>query len=158
MAKEASHTRRPGAARAWQGNWIKKACCRTGKGPSWSYMQIYLLADRSEGSLIEKNSTKMKLESMYLSISFCLDISYLASLMCHNRLGCLGYKYVPSSICKSFVTRPINKPYFLLAIYFSVSGFAIFFFCEFFRVDQGRLTFERLVLLVSFRLPNKSEL
>ena len=121
-------------------------------------MQIYLLADRSEGSLIEKNSTKMKLESMYLSISFCLDISYLASLMCYNRLGCLGYKYVPLSICKSFVTRPINKPYFLLAIYFSVSGFAIFFFCEFFRVDQGRLIFERLDLLVNFRLPSKSEL
>ena len=95
---------------------------------------------------------------MYLSTFFCLDISSLASLMCRNRLGYLGYKYVPPSICKSFVTRPINKLYFFLAIYFSVGGFAIFFFCEFFRVDQGRLTFDLLDLLVSFRLPNKSEL
>ena len=95
---------------------------------------------------------------MYLSISFCLDISSLASLMCRNRLGCLGYKYVPPSICKSFATRQINKPYFLLAIYFSVGGFAIFFFCEFFQVDQGHLTFERLDLLVSFHLPSKYEL
>ena len=95
---------------------------------------------------------------MYLSISFCLDISSLASLMCRNRLGYLGYKYVPPSICKSFVTRPINKLYFFLAIYFSVGGFAIFIFCEFFRDDQGRLTFERLDLLVSFHLPNKSKL
>ena len=47
---------------------------------------------------------------------------------------------------------------FSLAIYFSVGGFAIFFFCEFFRVDQRRLTFERLDLLVSFHLPSKSEL
>jgi len=33
-----------------------------------------------------------------------------------------------------------------------------FLFGEFFRVDQGRLTFKRLDLLVSFRLPSKSEL
>ena len=69
-------------------------------------------------------------------------------------LGCLGYKYVPHSLCKCFVTRPINKPYFFLAIYFSVDDFAIFFFCEFFRVDQGPLTFERLGLLVIFCLSN----
>ena len=52
--------------------------------------------------------------------------------------------------------RPVKMC--ILAIYFSVGGFAILFFCKFFRVDQGRLTFERLDLLVSFRLPSKSEL
>ena len=95
---------------------------------------------------------------MYLIISFYLDIASLASLMCHNRLDCLDYNYVPPSIEKFFITRSINKPYFLPAIYFTVGGFVIFFFCEFFRVDQRRLTFERLDLLVSFHLPSKSEL
>ena len=41
--------------------------------------------------------------------------------------------------------------YNFLAIYFSVGNFAIFFFGDFFQVDQGRLTFERLDLRVSFR-------
>ena len=55
-------------------------------------------------------------------------------------------------------THP-NTQTLLLAIYFLVGDFAVsFFFCEFFQADQGRLTFERLGLLVSFRLPSKSEL
>ena len=52
--------------------------------------------------------------------------------------------------CKRFITRSTNKLYFLLAIYFSVTSPLFFFFGEFIRVDQGRLTFERLDLLVSF--------
>ena len=54
-------------------------------------------------------------------------------------------------------THP-NKQTLLLAIYFLVGDFATLFFREFFQADQGRLTFERLGLLVSFRLPSKSEL
>ena len=68
----------------------------------------------------------------------------------------MGYKYEPPAIVK-IDTHP-NKQILLLAIYFLVGDFAIFFFREFFQVDKGRLTFERLGLLVSFRLPSKSEL
>ena len=69
----------------------------------------------------------------------------------------VGYKYEPTAIVTDWYTS--NKQNFtLLAIYFSVSDFAIFFFFrEFFQADQGRLTFERLGLLVSFRLPSKSK-
>ena len=41
-------------------------------------------------------------------------------------------------------THPTNTTLLFLAIYFLVGDFTIFFFCEFFRVDQERLTFERL--------------
>ena len=58
--------------------------------------------DESEGSLIEKDYTERELESVYLIISFYLDISLLASLMCRDRLGCLGYKYVRTSIVERF--------------------------------------------------------
>ena len=52
-----------------------------------------------------------------------------------------------------------NKQTLPLAIYFLVGDFAIFFlFCKFFQTDQACLTFERLGLLVSLRLPSKSEL
>ena len=53
-----------------------------------------------------------------------------------------------------------NKQTLLLAIYFLVGDFAtpFSFFHEFFQADQGRHTFERLGLLVSLRLPSKSEL
>ena len=56
-------------------------------------------------------------------------------------------------------THPTNTT-LLLAIYFLVGDFATFFSFsnEFFQADQGRLTFERLGLLVNFRLPSKSEL
>ena len=59
---------------------------------------VNLFPEGSEGSLISKDSTEGKLESMYVSISFYLDISPLANLVCRDRLGCLGYKYVPSFI------------------------------------------------------------
>ena len=91
-------------------------------------MKIGLRADGSEQSLIKKDSTERELESMYLVIFFYLDIASLASLMCCNRLDCLGYKYVPPSIVERFITRSINKSYFFFAIYFFVGDFAIFFF------------------------------
>ena len=62
----------------------------------------------------------------------------------------MEYKYEPPSIVK-IDTHP-NKQTLLLAIYFLTGDFAIFFFFrEFFQADQGRLTFERLDLLVSVR-------
>ena len=68
-----------------------------------------------------------------------------------------GINMSPLAIIK-IDTHP-NKQTLLLAIYFLVGGFTILFlFREFFQADQGRLTFERLGLLVSFRLPSKSEL
>ena len=51
-----------------------------------------------------------------------------------------------------------NKLLQFPAIYFLVGDFAILFSGEFFQVDQGRLTFERLDLLVSIHLPSKFEL
>ena len=61
-----------------------------------------------------------------------------------------GINMSPPAIVK-IDTYP-NKQTFLLAIYFLVGDFAILFlFREFFQADQGRLTFERLGLLVSLR-------
>ena len=56
-------------------------------------------------------------------------------------------------------THP-NQQTLLLTIYFLVGDFATLFslFREFFQADQGCLTFERLGLLVSLRLPSKSKL
>ena len=56
-------------------------------------------------------------------------------------------------------THPTNTT-LLLAIYFLVGDFATHFSfsCEFFQADHGRFTFERLGLLLSLRLPSKSEL
>ena len=70
----------------------------------------------------------------------------------------MGYKFEPPAIVK-VDTHPTNTT-LLLAIYFLVGDFAIFFFLfrEFFQADQGRLTFEQLGLLVSLRLSSKSEL
>ena len=70
----------------------------------------------------------------------------------------MGYKYEPPAIVK-IDTHP-NKQTLLVAIYFLIGDFATLFsfFREFFQADQGRLTFERLGLLVSLRLPSKSEL
>ena len=82
---------------------------------------VNLFPEGSEGSLISKDSTEGKLESMYVSISFYLDISPLASLVCRDRLGCLGYKYIPSLIVRVFITRSTNKLYFLHTISFSAT-------------------------------------
>ena len=94
----------------------------------WEANQSWSFSGRIEESFISKDSTQEKLESMYLSISFCLDISSLASLMCRNRLDCLGYKYIPPSIVKGFITRSTNKLYFLPAIYFSATSPLFFSF------------------------------
>ena len=68
-----------------------------------------------------------------------------------------GININPRTIVK-IDTHP-NKQTLQLAIYFLVGDFAIFFsFYELFQADQGRLTFERLDLLVSLHLPSKSEL
>ena len=62
---------------------------------------------------------------MYLNIFFCLDISYLASLMCRDWLGCLRYKYVLTSIVKS-LSRGSNKYiYFLKYLYLSALGVGV---------------------------------
>ena len=97
-------------------------------------MEIEFGMDGSERSFIYEDSTERKLESMYLVISFYLEIPSLASFVCHNWLDCLGYKYILPFIVERFVIWPINKLYFFLAIYFSVVAFAIFFFCEFFEL------------------------
>ena len=68
-----------------------------------------------------------------------------------------GINMSPPAIVK-IDTHPTNTT-LLLAIYFLVGDFAILFlFREFFQADQECLTFERLGLLVSLRLPSKSEL
>ena len=71
-------------------------------------MEIEFGMDGSERSFIYEDSTERKLESMYLVISFYFDIPSLASFVCRNRLGCLGYKYVLPFIVERFVTRPIQ--------------------------------------------------
>ena len=48
-------------------------------------------------------------------------------------------------------THPIQQTLQFLCTLSATSAFLFFFFDEFFQVDQGRLTFERLDLLVSFR-------
>ena len=70
----------------------------------------------------------------------------------------MGYKFEPPAIVK--VDTHSTNTTLLLAIYFLVGDFAtpFSFFHEFFQADQGRHTFERLGLLVSLRLPSKSEL
>ena len=51
---------------------------------------------------------------------------------------------------EKFDTHPIQKFYNSFALFQRLRLFS-YFFDEFFQVDQGRLTFERLDLLVSFR-------
>ena len=97
-------------------------------------MEIGFATGGSEKGFIDEDSAQRELESMYLIISFYLDIPSLARFVCLNRIGCLGYKYIPSFIVERFVTWPINKLYFFLAIYFSVGGFAIFFFYDSFEL------------------------
>ena len=55
-------------------------------------------------------------------------------------------------------THPTNTNSLYLQFTFSSAALPSFSFCEFFQDDQGCLTFERLDLLVSFCLPNKSGL
>ena len=71
----------------------------------------------STRSFISKDSIERKLESTYLGIS--LDISSLVSFVCYNRLGCLGYKYAPSSIVKGLSHNQSTNPTFSLQFTFS---------------------------------------
>ena len=62
----------------------------------------------NQGSFNSKDSTEGELE---------LDISSLASLVCSNGLGCLGYKYVPPSIVKVLSHDQYKHIYFLKYFY-----------------------------------------
>ena len=93
---------------------------------------------------------------MYRSISL-FRYFFSSKFVCRNRLGCLDYKYVLPSIVEGLSHDQSNNSIFYLQFTFSATSPLLFFFDEFFQVDQGRITFERLDLLVSFRLPNKSE-
>ena len=136
---------------------------------TWRYFGLLKVKIFSNLSIVaEIDPTKMGLgQHRFYTREFRVHVSqyfllfryfFISKFDVPNRLGCLGYKYVPPSIVERFITRSISKPYFLPAIYFIVGGFAIFFLCEFFRVDQGHLTFEQLDMLISFCLPSKSEL
>ena len=127
----------------------------TWKGCHGRYLQI-IFSGRIGGSFVSKDSTQGK-QSLCILILVSLDISSLASLVCRDRLDCLGYKYVLPSIVEGLSHDQSNNSIFYLQFTFSATSPLLFFFDEFFRVDQGRITFERLDLLVSFRLPNKSE-
>ena len=63
----------------------------------------------------------------------------------------VGYKYEPPGYCKDWYTS--NKHNFTIWNLLSrrLLRHPFFVFCKFFQVDQGRLTFERLGLLVSVR-------
>ena len=91
-------------------------------------MEIGFATGGSEKGFIDEDSAERELESMYLIISFYLDIPSLARFVCLNRIGCLGYKYIPSFIVWVFITRSTNKLYFLPAIYFSATSPLFFSF------------------------------
>ena len=55
-------------------------------------MRIGIGMNGSATNFVSKNSTERELESIYLNIS--LFRYSLASLVCRDGLGCLGYKYV----------------------------------------------------------------
>ena len=69
----------------------------------------------------------------------------------------MGYKYDPPAIIK-IDTHPTNKLYSTYNLLSRRRLHHLFSFREFFRADQGRLTFERLGLLINFHLPSKSEI
>ena len=69
--------------------------------------------------------TERELESMYLIISFYLDIPSLARFVCLNRIGCLGYKYIPSFIVERFY-HTINKQTLLFTCNLLFGDFATF--------------------------------
>ena len=89
-------------------------------------MEIGFVTGGSEKGFIDEDSAERELESMYLIIFFYLDIPSLASFVCHNRLGCLGYKYVPSFIVERFITRSTNTLLFTCNLLFC--DFATFLF------------------------------
>ena len=86
------------------------------------------------------------------SLSFRLVFSLGSSNVCRNRLG-LGSARLYISVLrdrKNLIHIQYNKLYNSFALFRRLHLF-FSFFDEFFQVDQGRLTFERLGLLVSLR-------
>jgi len=71
----------------------------------------------------------------------------------------MGFKYEPTVIVKDWYTsKQHNFTLFSQFTFSSATSPFFFLFGEFFRAIQGRLTFERFDLLVSFCLPSKPEL
>ena len=88
-------------------------------------MEIGFAKGGSEKGFIDEDSAERELESMYLIISFYLDIPSLVSFVCRNRLGCLGYKYIPSFIVERFY-HTINKQTLLFTCNLLFGDFATF--------------------------------
>ena len=108
---------------------IKKAS--SSKGSEISHACRSTFPPPNQKSFSSQDSMEAKLESMYLNI--CLDISSLANLVCRNRLGCLGYKYITPSIVKGLShNQSTNSTFFLqftslsaASLFFSVSSFEL---------------------------------
>jgi len=50
-------------------------------------IKVDLFLGRNRGSFMDEDSRKRKTESVYLNISFCLDISFLASYVRRRHQG-----------------------------------------------------------------------
>ena len=87
-----------------------------------------------QGAIISKDSTE-GLESMYFNISFqfrfCLSDKLVQTINMYLLVSVKGLSHDLST-----------NPTFSLQFTFSSATSPFSFFCEFFRVDQGRLTFE----------------
>ena len=86
------------------------------------------------------------------SLSFRLVFSLGSSNVCRNRLGLDSARLYISVVRdqKNLIHIQYNKFYNFFVLFRWLRLF-FSFFDEFFQVNQGRLTFERLDLLVSFR-------
>ena len=80
--KEASCTTRPRAARAWQGKLNKESMWPCGKRSKLIAHADLPIRGWIGRRLNREGLYKRELESMYLFMFLCLDISSLASLMC----------------------------------------------------------------------------
>ena len=117
--------------------------CRLGVSALWTDL------DRDDlglegGVLFIRIVLFLKIESCFAVIGYdCVSV---------------GYKYEPPAIVR-IDTHPTNTNLLYLQFTFSSATSPSFsLFREFFRADQGCLTFEQLDLLVSFHLPSKSEI
>ena len=91
---------------------------------------------------------------MYFNISFGLDIFFLASYVRRRHQGINIHSL---TIVKGLSHDQSTNSTFYLQ-FTLLSAASLFFFLRVFSSYQGRLTFERLDLLVSFLLLSKSEL
>ena len=123
------HAERPRLHVGGQVIKIKKASSNEGSKISHACKSTF--PPPNQRSFRSMDFTEGKLESMYLNI--CLDISSLANLVCRNRLGCLGYKYITPSIVKGLShNQSTNSTFFLqftsmsaASLFFSVSSFEL---------------------------------